>query len=132
MSDIIKTGGKDIVSLMHGKNGELAVPKPFEHEIFLFDTYVAGTTHVTGIEDLAPHLAVGDRLEFFREPENLYDNQAIVVKNADGIKIGYVPKSDNAVFSRLMDAGKLVFGKITSKEMKGKWLKLGIGIYLRD
>lgn len=120
MSDIIKTGGKDIVSLLHGKNGELAVPRPFEREIFLFDTYVAGTTHVTGIEDLAPYLAAGDRLEFFREPDNPYDPQAIVVKNADGVKIGYVPKSDNAVFSRLMDAGKLLFGKITSKEMKGK------------
>ena len=96
MSDIIKTGGKDIVSLLHGKNGELAVPRPFEREIFLFDTYVAGTTHVTGIEDMAPYLAEGDRLEFFREPDNPYDPQAIVVKNADGVKIGYVPKSDNA------------------------------------
>ena len=132
MSDIIKTGGKDIVSLLHGKNGELAMSRPFEREIFLFDTYVAGTTHVTGIEDLAPHLAAGDRLEFFREPDNPYDPQAIVVKNADGVKIGYVPKSDNAVFSRLMDAGKLLFGKITSKEMKGKWLKLEMGIYLKD
>ena len=65
MSDIIKTGGKDIVSLIHGKNGELVMPKPFEREIFLFDTYVAGTTHVTGIEDLAPHLAAGDRLGVF-------------------------------------------------------------------
>ena len=52
MSDIIKTGGKDIVSLLHGKNGELAMSRPFEREIFLFDTYVAGTTHVTGIEDM--------------------------------------------------------------------------------
>ena len=31
-----------------------------------------------------------------------------------------------------MDAGKLLFGKITSKEMKGKWLKLEMGIYLKD
>lgn len=116
MSDIIKTGGKDIVSLLHGKNGELAMPRPFEREIFLFDTYVAGTTHVTGIEDMAPYLAEGDRLEFFREPDNPYDPQAIVVKNADGVKIGYVPKSDNVVFSRLMDAGKLLFGKLPLKK----------------
>ena len=39
---------------------------------------------------------------------------------------------DNAVFSRLMDAGKMLFGKITNKEMKGKWLKLDIDIYLHE
>jgi hypothetical protein len=31
-----------------------------------------------------------------------------------------------------MDAGKLLFGKITDKELKGKWLKLKIGIYLHE
>lgn len=31
----------------------------------------------------------------------------------------YVPMADNAVFSRLMDAGKLLFGRITGKQMQG-------------
>ena len=132
MGDIIKNGGNEIVGLIHGKNGELDIQKPFQRDIFLFDTYVAGTTHVDGIEELEPGLNVGDRLDFFREPDNPYDPMAIAVKNTDGVKIGYVPKADNAVFSRLMDAGKLLFGKLTEKEKRGSWLRIKMEIYLNE
>lgn len=132
MGDIIKNGGNEIVGLIHRKNGELDIPKPFQRDIFLFDTYVAGTTHVDGIEELEPGLNVGDRLDFFREPDNPYDPMAIAVKNTDGVKIGYVPKADNAVFSRLMDAGKLLFGKLTEKEKRGSWLRIKMEIYLNE
>lgn len=132
MSDLVKTDGGGLARLIHGKGGGLAIPKPFERDIFLFDTFVAGTTHIEGIEELAPHLGIGDKLDFFREPDNPYDPKAIVIKNSDGIKIGYVPREDNVIFSRLMDAGKLLFGKITAKETKGKWLKIDIDIYLHE
>ena len=98
----------------------------------MFDSHVAGTTFIEGIEELEPHLKIDDRLDFFREPDNKYDKKAIVIKNKDGIKIGYVPKDDNVIFSRLMDAGKLLFGKITDKELKGNWLKINIKIYLHE
>lgn len=132
MGDLVKTSGSGLVGLLHGKNGEISIPKPFEKDIFLFDTYVAGTTHIEGIEELEPHLNVDDRLEFFREPDNRYDKQAIVIKTLDGVKIGYVPKQDNVIFARLMDAGKLLFGKITSKEKKGSWVKIYIKVFLHE
>lgn len=132
MSNIVKSEGSGLVHLLHGQSGGLTIPKPFERDIFLFDTYIAGTTHIEGIEELAPHLNIDDKLDFFREPDNPYDKNAIVIKNGNGVKIGYVPREDNAVFSRLMDAGKLLYGKITSKEMKGKWLRIEIGIYLHE
>lgn len=132
MGDIIKNDSNNLVGLFHASGAGLTIPKPFERDIFLFDTHVAGTTFIEGIEELEPHLNIGDNLDFYREPDNAYDKKAIVVKNADGVKIGYVPREDNAVFSRLMDAGKLLFGKISSKEMKGKWLKLEIKIYLHE
>lgn len=132
MSNIIKTDGGSLTSLLHGKGGGLTIPKPFERDIFLFDTFVAGTTHIEGVEELALHLAVDDKLDFFREPDNHYDPKAIVIKTGNGVKIGYVPREDNVVFSRLMDAGKLLFGKITAKETKGKWIKIKIGIYLHE
>lgn len=31
-----------------------------------------------------------------------------------------------------MDAGKLLFGRLESKEWQDNWLKAGIRIYLRD
>ena len=131
MSDIIKTEGTGLMGLMHGQGG-LTIPKPFEHDIFLFDSHVAGTTFIEGIEELEPHLKIHDRLDFFREPDNPHDIKGIVIKNTDGVKVGYVPREDNVIFSRLMDAGKLLFGKITHKEMKGKWLNIKIKIYLHE
>ena len=132
MGDLVRNESNGLIGLMHGKDGGLSIPKPFEKDIFLFDTYVAGTTHIEGIEELEPHLNTDDRLEFFREPDNQYDKQAIVIKTADGVKIGYVPQNDNVIFARLMDAGKLLFGKITAKEKKGSWVKLGIKVYLHE
>lgn len=132
MDYLTKEEKSGLVSLLHGKNGEVSMPKPFERDIFLFDTYVAGTSHVEGIEELEPQLQIGDRLAFFREPENPYDAQAIVIKTTDGVKIGYVPRQDNVIFARLMDAGKLLFGKITEKEKKGKWVRISIDIFLHE
>lgn len=132
MGDLVRNESNGLIGLMHGKDGGLSIPKPFERDIFLFDTYVAGTTHIEGIEELEPHLNIDDRLEFFREPDNQYDKQAIVINTADGVKIGYVPQNDNVIFARLMDAGKLLFGKITAKEKKGSWVKLGIKVYLHE
>ncbi len=132
MSNIVKTDGGSLASLLHGKGGGLTIPKPYERDIFLFDTFIAGTTHIEGIEELAQYLNVNDKLDFYREPHNRFDPQAIVIKNSNGVKIGYVPREDNVVFSRLMDAGKLLFGKITAKETKGKGIKIKIGIYLHE
>ena len=132
MGNLIKSENGGLVSLLHSTNGEIVIPKPFEQEIFLFSTYVAGTTHVENIDALEQDLDKGVRLDFFREPNNKYDSRAIVIKTQGGEKIGYVPKQDNVIFARLMDAGKLLFGKIESKEKKGSWLKINIKVYLQE
>lgn len=132
MGEIAKNDGGGLISILHSQGGEITVPQPFERDIFLFDTHVAGTSHIEGIDELEPHLQIDDRLDFFRETDNPYDKQAIVIKNADGVKIGYIPKQDNVIFSRLMDSGKLLFGKIVSKEKKGRWVKIDIKVYLHE
>ncbi len=106
--------------------------KRFAKEIFLFDTYIAGTTHVKGIEELEPYLNEDDELDFIREPDNKYDSQAIAITTADGIKLGYVPREDNKIAARLMDAGKILFGRISMKEKKGSWIKIHIKVFLRE
>ena len=132
MSDIINTGHAGLWGLINDKNGGIDLPKPFEHDIFLLDTHIAGTTHIEGIMKLEPFINTGDRLEMFREPDNEYDELAILVKNADGIKLGYIPRVQNAVFARLMDAGKLLFCRVSGKELVDEyWLKIGIKIYMR-
>lgn len=132
MGVLVKSDSGGLMGLLHVSNRELTISKPFEKDIFLFDTYVAGTTHIDGIEELEPHLNTDDRLEFFKEPDNPYDKQAIVIKTVDGVKIGYVPKWDNIIFARLRGAGKLLFGRITSKETKGSWVKIYVKVFLHE
>ena len=108
------------------------MPVLFERDIFLFDTCVAGTSHVEGIEVLESQLRKGERLAFFREPDNPHDLQAILVQAMSGQTVGYVPRRDNVVFAWLMDAGKQLFGTITKKEKKGNWLSLSIQIFLHE
>ena len=132
MNDLISAGGGGILDLLHGNGDAVSVPEPFMREIFLFYTYVAGTSYVEGIEELEPYLKIGDKLSFYREPDNPYDDKAIRIENTDGVKIGYVPRADNPVFARLMDADKLLFGRIKEKSMQGDWLQIRIDIFLQD
>lgn len=125
-----KTSG-DLIHLMHEGDGD-AMPMPFEREIYLFDTYVAGTTHIPNIDALEPFIHEGSKLNFVREPSNAYDHMAIRVEMEDGQKIGFVPQDDNVVFARLMDAGKFLFGRVTAKTYKGSWLRIDFRVYLKD
>ena len=104
--------------------------KPLVNEIHLFDTYVAGTTHLED-DSVLDELQAGDKLTLVRE-DNKFDNNAIVIQTKDGRKLGYVPEKDNLVFSRLMDAGKLLMAKITTHDVKGTFHRIGIGIFLVD
>ena len=132
MSNLVKIDNGDLIEYLIKTGTGLDLPKPFERDIYLFDTYVAGTSHIEGIENIGESLKEGDRLVFYREPENEHDPQAIRIENLKGEKIGYVPRKDNVVFSRLMDAGKVLFAKVIEKEMKGKWLKIKIKIYFHE
>lgn len=126
-----KDSGKLVEYLLKRETG-LTLPKPFERDIYLFETYVAGTTHIDGIEDIGLNLKEEDKLIFYREPENIHDPQAIRIETLKHEKIGYIPRQDNIVFSRLMDAGKELFGTVREKEMVGNWLKIIIKIYLHE
>jgi hypothetical protein len=47
-------------------------------------------------------------------------------------QLGYVPRAKNEALARLMDAGKLLFGRVESKDWRGDWLKIEARIYMRD
>ena len=104
--------------------------KPLVSEIHLFDTFVAGTTHLED-KSVLDEIEVGNKL-FLRREENKFDDKAIIVLKEDGRKLGYIPEKDNLIFSRLMDAGKLLAAKITEIEKHGSFEKIAIGIYLVD
>ena len=132
MNDLANKGQNELIQYLFSKESGLGLPKPYERDIFLFDTVVAGTTHIENIDAIGSSLHEGDKLVFYREPDNPHDPQAIRIETIHEKKIGYIPQQDNVVFSRLMDAGKLLFGKVTDKEMRGNWLRIKINIYLHE
>ena len=129
MADIIKIDSGNIISAIHGG---LNVGKPFEHNIYLIDVHIAGTSYIENIHELEPELVEGKKIQFFREPENEYDERAIVLRDDKGNKLGYIPRNKNEILSRLMDAGKLLYGVIQTKEIINEWVKITIQVFLDD
>ena len=132
MNDLVKKEQGNLIEYLINQETGLDLPKPFERDIYLFDSHVAGTSHIDNIESIGEQLKDGDRLVFYREPDNETDPQAIRIETLNKEKIGYVPRQDNIIFSRLMDAGKVLFAKVVEKELLGKWLKIKIKIYLHE
>ena len=104
--------------------------RPLTKEIHLFDSFVAGTTHLMDASVLDT-IKVGDKLSLMRE-NNKFDSNAVMILTAERKKLGYVPEKDNIVFARLMDAGKLLVAKITKIEKRGSFNQISIGIYMVD
>ena len=114
------------------QNGGLdSVLKPLTKEIYLFDTYVAGVSYLND-KSVLQEIKKSDRLTLRRE-DNKFDSKAILILTNTGKKVGYVPERDNVVFSRLMDAGKLLVAYITEiKKRSIDYHQISIGIYLVD
>ena len=142
---IIKPNDTELVSALHSG---LNLPLPFEQDIFLYGTEIAGTRFRENIHELYEALQEGDMLTLIREPENPYDEYAIRIDvDADGIPgydpaetdlrdesrmLGYVPRAFNKPFARLMDAGKLLYGTVRHKEKLEGYYRIVVKIYMRD
>lgn len=129
MANELTKAEQNLVSVV--KDHELGeVLKPLIREIHLFDSYVAGTTHLPD-PTVLDAIKVGDRLTLRREV-NKFDDNAILMLTEDGRKLGYVPEKDNLIFARLMDAGKLIGARISTITVRGTFRQIGVGIYLVD
>ena len=110
---------------------EEGLPKPFVREVELLNCNIAGTTFLD-LDEIEPELRKHQLLMLKREPKNKIDDKAILILTEDGQKLGYVPKKKNEVLSNLMDAGKLLFGRLNEKTWVDTWLKLDVQVFLRD
>ena len=127
--ELTNTQTGSLVSVLDQQGiGELL--KPLVREIHLFDSYVAGTTH---LEDpsVLDQIMVDEKLSLIRE-NNKFDKNAIMIFTESKKRLGYVPEKDNIIFARLMDAGKMLNARIKKIEKKGSFNQISIGIYLVD
>ncbi|WP_301097596.1 HIRAN domain-containing protein [Faecalibaculum rodentium] len=73
--------------------------------------------------------------------DNPWDEHAILLRDSQRRKCGYIPANENVIFARLMDAGKLLKAKVVEKDVReGKsrrpqikhWYKIRVEVYLVD
>ena len=141
---IVQQNELGIVNALHSTREDIAIPMPFERNIFLFGTEIAGTNYAENIHDLYEALNEGDMVALIREPDNPYDEYAIRIETADsklisyypsegllpddGSTLGYIPRINNKIIARLMDAGKLLYGVVRNKEMINNYHKIVIKV----
>ena len=130
MANDIVISSENAVSLAEQFKSEDLI-KPLQKEIFLFDTFVAGTMHIED-ESIIKELKSGEKLSLRMEPKNRFDENAVRVDDENGRKLVYVPEKDNYVFARLMDAGKMLIGRVTDIKAKTGYTQVSMAIYLID
>ena len=147
---ILRPDEQELLRVIHYRtDGSEPLPKPFEREIYLVSMVVVGTYYMQNIGLLYQSLEIDDPLRLVREPDNPYDEYAIRVETADAEmigycatpalastedrKLGYISRTNNKIIARLMDAGKLIYGKVRLKEIvDGSYYKILIRIILRE
>lgn len=97
--------------------------------VLLQNSPVAGFQFHDG-EAAWPLLRTGDPLALVREPHNRFDARAVRLE-WEGRKIGYVPASDNAAISQLLDRGESLDAVLTRlRESRDPWSRVGFAVYL--
>ncbi len=113
--------------LMVRSLGKTGLALPFSKELLLLETHVAGTGHYKA-SSLKEPLKPGDHLVLKREPQNPHDMLAISIETKDGIKLGYVPRDENSVIARLMDAGKQISAQVVTCDYIDAWTEIDISV----
>lgn len=129
MKNQISKTNKSQIALMDDKQLSDII-KPLSNEIHLFDTFVSGTLNLKD-KSVLEEIRINDKLILKRD-EKIYDDNNINIYVENGRKIGCLPEKDNAVFARLMDAGKLLIARVKEIKTQSTIPVVSIGIYLID
>ena len=108
----ISVSDTGLSTLLHSGAG---LPVSLTRDIFLTRQSVVGTRYVGGAEDLVEELEKGSRVILLHEADNRFDKKAVMVLDAKGRKLGYLPRYQNAVIAALLDAGKVFYGLVSEK-----------------
>jgi hypothetical protein len=99
-------------------------------DILLLETHIAGL--FAADIDAVTRLHQGQRLRAERELQNEHDPFAIALYTTEGVRVGYLPRSDNTLIARLMDAGKQIEARVSEVATHGIRLVAYLHIFLRD
>lgn len=94
--------------LIPGNGGLSFLDDIFVEEIYLKHVKVVGYYYLSE-EEQEYYRAAGDpetAVQLKPDPDNAYDHYAIQVLDMNDHHIGWVPRTENHIFARLLDAGK--------------------------
>lgn len=134
----LSTIQQDALALSFLEQKGLSLPEPFTRDILLMQTMINGAMHVEHIHELAADLREGAQVKLVLEPHNPVDPRAIQVRNQENQKLGYIPRTKNEVLFHLMDAGKYLYGIVTSGDIgenlnpNDTWVEIFIDVYMKD
>lgn len=119
--------------LLAGLAGLGLLPRPARQEVrdtWLWEGPVAGFRYHAG-PGLLADLAAGQALRLVPEPENPYDDHALALY-AGTARLGYIPRADNRVMSRLAQGGHPLWVRITAvqpaaADWEKVWVRVGYG-----
>jgi hypothetical protein len=131
-NEIIRIDETNIVSILNSWKTGLDIGKPFSKQIYLISASIAGLYYVDNIDDILGEIKLESRLLFIREPDNQYDELAILVKDQNGNKLGYVPRKKNPILARLMDAGKHIYGTVKKIKNDDSFMDVEMEIFMDD
>ena len=131
-NEIIRIDETNIVSILNSGKIGLDIGKPFSRQIYLISASIAGLYYVDDIHDLLDEVKLESRLHFIREPDNEHDELAILVKDHNNNKLGYVPRKKNPILARLMDAGKHIYGTVKKINNDDDCMEVEMEIFMDD
>ena len=130
---IPEVSGSALSTVMHSGPGVLS---PFMKEIYLTRQIIVGLRYQGGAKELLKDLKPGEKVSFLREPDNRFDRKAIMAVDEDGRKLGYIPRTQNDILASLMDAGKVIYGIVTDRQMVSRTGQtpgsIWVDLYMRE
>lgn len=110
---------------------ETVAVQPGKKEIDLIDVYIAGFQYYDGMrEEVIRSFQVDDAVILKREPENIYDGNAIEVYTRTGHKLGYLPRVDNTVIAAIADQDVELGAKLSLVDPKAPpWERVAVRVY---
>ncbi|NLJ41506.1 MAG: hypothetical protein GX352_07860, partial [Clostridiales bacterium] len=113
-----KTSGKGSKECRFVEIGDLGI-KLSPIDVKLMDSEIAGVFYrdMTVVEG---EVEKGDILYLIREPDNQYDEKAVMVTAEDGYLLGYIPREDNPALSAMLDSGERLYALLGSDIVGGR------------
>jgi hypothetical protein len=106
-------------------------PAPPVKRVYLAEVYIAGFRYYEGMRpEVLAMLQPGVDLELRRQADNRYDDNAIAVFTADSRKLGYLPRSENALPAAIADQDVPLGAEITEVAPDAQpWRRVRIHVY---